>query len=125
MILADSCVWIEWFADGPNASAYEADLEGPVLVPPIVLAEVTRWFLRERGADELRRVQAQLVAKQVHPMTAAIGNLAGELGVRHGLAMADAIVYAHAVASGTSLVTQDAHFRGLAGVDLRPGLRAT
>lgn len=120
MVVADSCVWIEWFVDGPNADAYAPFVEGDVVVPPLVLAEVTRWFLRERGEEDLRRVQAVMMSCRVEPMTAAIGNLAGELGHHHRLAMADAVIYAHALTLGIPLVTQDEHFRELPGVQWFP-----
>jgi predicted nucleic acid-binding protein len=116
MVLADSCLWIEWLTDGPNAPLCEDIVEGDVAVVPIVLAEVTRWFLRERGRDDLVRVQGLLMKRPVVPMTSAVGNLAGELGVIHGLAMADAIIYAHAQMLRVDLATQDEHFRGLPGV---------
>ena len=120
MSLADSCVWIEWFTDGPNAGKYAPLLNGDVVVTPLVLAEVSRWILRERGEDAMTRVQALLMSRVVEPMTAAVGNLAGELGHRRGLAMADAVIYAHAVTLGIPLVTQDEHFRGLPDVEWVP-----
>jgi predicted nucleic acid-binding protein len=120
LVLADSCVWIELFADGPNAARYALLLDGGVLVPPIVAAEVRRWFLRERGESDAARVCAALMSGIPVEATAAVGFLAADLGVAHQLAMADAFVLAHAHAASAELVTQDAHFLGLPGVRYVP-----
>jgi predicted nuclease of predicted toxin-antitoxin system len=45
---------------------------------------------------------------------------AAELGVRHGLPMADSIIYATAQASGSILWTQGSDFEGLVGVRYSP-----
>jgi hypothetical protein len=46
MNLVDSCGWLEYFADGPNADFYGAALEdtGSLLLPTICLLEVFNVF---------------------------------------------------------------------------------
>ncbi len=46
MNLVDSCGWLEYFADGPNADFYAPALEDPgaLLVPSICLVEVFKPF---------------------------------------------------------------------------------
>ena len=53
---------------------------------------------------------------QVVPLTESIAFLAADLSLRHGLAMADAIVYATAQDQGTKVVTGDADLKDLPGV---------
>ena len=45
---------------------------------------------------------------------------AATLGIRHQLAMADAAMYAMALAHQATLWTQDADYQGLAGVEYVP-----
>ncbi|MGH7233753.1 MAG: PIN domain-containing protein, partial [Nitrospiraceae bacterium] len=49
-------------------------------------------------------------------LTESIAYLAADLSLRHGLAMADAIVYATAKDQDTDLVTGDADLKDLPGV---------
>jgi predicted nucleic acid-binding protein len=58
----------------------------------------------------------RLNATQVIPLTQSIALLAADLSLRHGLAMADAIVYATAQDQGAEVVTGDADLKDLPGV---------
>ena len=51
MNLVDSCGWLEYFADGPNADFYAAAIEdtGSLLVPTICLIEVFKRVFQQRG----------------------------------------------------------------------------
>ncbi len=53
MNLVDSCGWLEYFADGPQADFYAAALEDPgsLIVPTICLLEVFKRVLQQRGED--------------------------------------------------------------------------
>lgn len=55
---------------------------------------------------------------QVVPLDESLAIEAADLSLAHGLAMADAIVYATALRQGATLVTSDADFDGLADVVL-------
>lgn len=122
MQVVDSGGWIAWLTDDPRAERYANALTAPrtVLVPTIVLCEVCRWVQREQGEPQALRVAAAMQQCEVVVLDAAVALLAADLGLRHKLAMADALVYAHAQARGVPLLTSDAHFGGLAGVDYQP-----
>lgn len=120
MQLVDSCGWIAWLTDDLRAQHYAVPLADPanVIVPTMVLAEVARWVQRERGEAFALSVAAAMQQCPVVPLDAAIALLAAELGLRHRLAMADAVIYAHAQTLQVPLLTSDGHFAGLDGVQL-------
>jgi predicted nucleic acid-binding protein len=122
MRLVDTSAWIEWFIDGPLAR----DLAGKIptqqecLVPTIVQHELRKWFLRERGEDTADQVIAFTELCVVVPLDTRLALEAADVAREHGLATADAIIYASALAAGAELVTCDAHFTGLPDVILFP-----
>jgi len=52
----------------------------------------------------------------VRPLDTRIALSAADLSTQYKLAMADAVVYASALAAGGQLLTSDAHFAGLPNV---------
>jgi predicted nucleic acid-binding protein len=58
----------------------------------------------------------QLGAGHVVQLTKSIAYLAADMSLRHGLAMADAIVYATAKDQAADVVTGDADLKDLPGV---------
>jgi predicted nucleic acid-binding protein len=116
--VVDSSGWLEFFADGPLAESYAAHLAdlAQVLTPVIVLYEVYRWLKRERGEEEALIAAAQIAKTQVVPVTVTLALTAADLGLEHGLPMADSLVYATAMSTGAELITSDADFASLPGV---------
>jgi toxin FitB len=114
----DSSAWLEYFADGPNAEHFAAVIESPalLLVPSITLLEVFKRISQQR--DEAIALQCVAVMQQstVVDLDAALAIRAASLGQRHGLPLADSIIYATAQSAGAIVWTQDADFEGLAGV---------
>jgi len=124
VILVDSSGWIEHLIDGPLADAYAEHLaSAELLVPTIVLYEVCKFVQREVSAEQAVVVAARLKEQQVVPLDETLALEAADLSLQHGLAMADAIVYATARAMGATLVTSDVDFAALPGVQYlaRPG----
>jgi predicted nucleic acid-binding protein len=116
--LVDSSGWLEFFSDGPRAGEYEehlGDLD-QVLTPTLVVYEVYRWMKRQRSEEEALVAVAQLDKSHLLPLTATIALTAADLSLEHGLAMADAIVYASGVLNQAPVVTSDSDFAGLPGV---------
>jgi len=68
-----------------------------------------------RDVSEERAVEAVSALRQatVAPIDAPLALQAADLSLAHGLAMADALVYATALRFGATLVTGDADFQGL------------
>jgi predicted nucleic acid-binding protein len=62
-------------------------------------------------------VAAQLEKTRVVPLNSTIALTAADLGLEHGLAMADSIVYATAVVNDVELTTSDRDFSALPGVE--------
>ena len=117
-VLLDSSGWIEFFTDGPLAERYASYLSPrhQLITPTIVLHEVYKKIKRERGEETALLFAGRLTATQVIPLTDSIAFLAADLSLRHGLAMADAIVYATAKDQEAEVVTGDADLKDLPGV---------
>ncbi|MFO0733281.1 MAG: type II toxin-antitoxin system VapC family toxin [Nitrospiraceae bacterium] len=106
------------FIDGPLADRYAAYLSAryEVVTPTIVLYEVYKKVKRERGEETALSIAGRLNATRVIPLTDSIAYLAADLSLRHGLAMADAIIYATAQDQGAEVITGDADLKDLPGV---------
>ena len=120
MVLVDTSAWIEWLigsATGDRLAEHLPD-QAVWLVPTIVQLELAKWLSREVGEDKADQVIAFTQVCHVVPLDTEIALAAAEAGRAHGLATADAIIYATARRFGATLLTCDAHFQGLPGVTL-------
>ena len=126
MNLVDTCVWVELFADTSTGRRYRRLFETPaqVLVPTLVLFELRRWALRELGDAEADRVIAATRNAHIVPLGEPIALIAADLTVRYKLPALDALIYATALHHGATLVTCDAHFESLPGVEYQAKLAA-
>ncbi len=117
-VVLDSSGWIEFFTGGPLADRYAAYLAPryQLITPTVVLYEVYKKIKRERGEEVALLFVGRLNATQVVQLTESIAYLAADLSLRHGLAMADAIVYATAKDQDAEVVTGDADLKDLSGV---------
>lgn len=119
MRVVDTSAWIEWLtgsAAGRSLAKRIPDKPN-CLVPTIVQLELAKWLVRELGEDRADQVIAYTQKCVVVPLDTRIALLAAELHRRHKLATADAIVYATAQYLGAELLTCDAHFEHLLGVE--------
>lgn len=116
--LIDSSGWIEFFTGGPLAERYASYLKDrtQLITPTIVLYEVYKKIKRERGEEVALLAAGQLKATQVISLTDSIALLAADLSLHHGLAMADAIVYATSRDQEARLATSDSDLKDLLGV---------
>jgi len=119
-VLVDSCGWVEYLTDGPLAKRFAAAIEriDEVEIPTIVQYEVYKWVCRERDEKLAFKIIGHMEQSSIRPLDTRTALLAADLSAAHGLAMADAIVYAHAKVENVPLVTSDGHFEGLSGVDV-------
>lgn len=122
MNVVDSCGWLEFIADGPNASFFEAALtDVPNLaVPAITVYEVCKRILVQRGQPFADRAAAALHRGKVLHLDADGMRLAAIASVEHKLAMADAIIWQTAQQQKAKLFTQDADLKDAPGVHYRP-----
>jgi predicted nucleic acid-binding protein len=122
MVLVDTSAWIEWLTGSPNGEALSERLpqQSDWLVPTMVQLELAKWLTREVGEDKADQVIAFTQVCQVVPLDTEIALAAADVCRTHKLATADAIILATAQTRGATLLTCDAHFEGLPGVDFVP-----
>ena len=122
MVLVDTSAWIEWLIGSPTGEALSERLpeQSDWLVPTMVQLELAKWLTREVGEDKADQVIAFTQVCQVIPLDTEIALAAADACRTHKLASADAIIFATAQARGATLLTCDAHFEGLPGVDFVP-----
>ena len=115
MILVDSSGWIEYLAERPLADAFAPYLEGdePLLVSTIEIYEIYKVVRRDLDEERAVEAVAALRGATVESVDETLALEAADLSLRHGLAMADSIIYATARRHGATLVTADTDFEGL------------
>jgi predicted nucleic acid-binding protein len=121
MNVVDSSAWLEYFADGPNASFFAEPIEDidALVVPTLILFDVFKRVLQLR--DENAALQAVAVMQQgdIVDLGAPIALNAARLSVDLKLPMADSLILATARQYSAKLWTQDADFKGMRGVQYR------
>jgi len=121
MNVIDSSAWLEYFANGPNAAFFAPAIEktSDLLVPSLTLCEVFKRVLQQR--DEGHALQAVAVMEQgsVIDLDAPLALIAARTSIEHRLPLADSVVLATARTHDAVLWTQDADFKGMAGVEYR------
>jgi predicted nucleic acid-binding protein len=119
MVLIDTCGWIESFVKGPLTRVFSPYLQcvEDVLVPTIVQCELYRWARRERGDHYAAEVVSFLNSSKVIVLDTELAMLAGEVSAQYRLALADSIILATALKHKARLVTCDAHFESISGVE--------
>lgn len=117
MNIVDSSAWLEYFADGPNASVFAKPIEATrsLLVPTLSLFEVFKRVCQQRNEDEALRAIAVMEQGKVVDLDRATALEAARLSIAHRIAMADSIMLATAQRNRATLWTQDADFDGLPG----------
>jgi toxin FitB len=116
--LIDSSAWLEYFAAGPQAQHLTAAIEDVerLLVPTIVLVEVTRRVMQQRDEDTALQIAAVLHQGQIVPLDSGIALSAAHFGGVHKLPLADSIIFATAKQFDATIWTLDAAFKDLPGV---------
>ncbi len=119
MNVVDSSGWLEYFADGPNATFFAPAIQKPseLVVPTISLYEVFKRVLQQRDETQALRAIATMEQGFVADLTASIALSAAKISTETKLPMADGIMLATARAFDSVLWTQDADFEGM--VDVR------
>ena len=112
--VVDSSAWLEYLTGGVHATHFAAAIEDSrhLVVPVIVLYEVFKKVLRERGEQQALQVAGAMHAGKVVPVDAALALDAA----RYPLPLADSLIYATAQRLGALVWTQDDDFKDLPGV---------
>ena len=112
--VVDSSAWLEYLTNGAQAQKFAAAIEDSehLVVPAIVLYEVFKKVLRERGEQPALQVAAAMHAGTIIPVDAALALNAA----RYAMPLADSLIYATAQQMGAVVWTQDDDFSGLPNV---------
>ena len=90
----------------------------------ISLYEVSKYVTREAGEADAQEVLAFIRNYPVIAVTEDLALHAADLSAIHQLAMADALIYATALANNATLWTQDVDFKDLPDVLYFPKIKS-
>jgi predicted nucleic acid-binding protein len=118
MNLVDSCGWLEYLADGPNATFFASAIENTeeLLVPTICIFEVFKRVLQQRGEDSALQSAALMQQGQVIDLDSGTAVTAAKIGHEIKLPLADAVIVATARIHHAVIWTQDADLKAVEGV---------
>lgn len=118
MNVVDSCGWLEYFSDGPNAKEFSAPLQDTanLIVPTLSMYEVFKVVLRERGEDAALQAVAIMKQGKEIDLTSNLAIQAAKLSSELKMPMADSIILKTAQAYQAIVWTQDDDFEGVEGV---------
>ncbi len=118
MNVVDSSGWLEYFADGPNASFFAPAITqtDALIVPAISLYEVFKRVLQQRSEADALQAVAVMMQGHVVNLDSTLALSAAKLSVDLKLPMADSIILATARHYAATVWTQDADFKDLEGV---------
>ena len=118
MNVVDSCGWLEYFADGPNADFFAPVIEnlGELIVPSISVYEIFKRVLQQRGESDALQAVAVLTEGRVVELDVTLALSAARISVEYKLPMADSVILATVRAYKATLWTQDEDFKGLEDV---------
>ena len=120
MSLVDSSGWIEYLAARPVADAFAPSIAGdePLVSSSIQIYEIYKVIRRDVSEERAIESVSALRCTTIEPVAESLALEAADLSLEHGLAMADAIIFATAARHRAELITADADFKGLPGVTL-------
>ncbi len=121
MNVVDSCGWLEYFANGPNAVFFAPIIENEkkLIVPQVVVYEVTRRLVQQRGEQAAQLALEFLGKGRLMGLDEAGLCRAAIAAAQYKLAMADALIWQTAVTHGAQVYTQDAAFKDVPNVVYR------
>jgi len=116
--IVDSCGWLEYLADGPNAGFFAKAIEDTrhLIVPAICIYEVFKVVCRQRGEEDALQAVALMYQGNVVAIDETLALSAAQLGMQLNLPMADSIILAVARARKAQIFTQDADFKSIHGI---------
>jgi predicted nucleic acid-binding protein len=121
MNVVDSSAWLEYFANGPNASYFAPAVEdvGALIVPSLTIYEVFRRVFQQAGESRALHAVAAMQQGRVVDLDERIALSAARVSLECKLPLADSVVLATARAFSATLWTQDEDFKGLPDVQYR------
>lgn len=118
MNVVDSCGWLEYFANGPNAGFFAASIEDTknLLVPVICVFEVFKRIYQQRGEDAALQAIALMHQGEIVALDGSSVLQAAKCSIDQGLPMADSIILSVALSRQATLWTQDKDFEKIEGI---------
>jgi predicted nucleic acid-binding protein len=118
MNIVDSSGWLEYFAEGDNASFFAPIIEDTerLIVPVICIYEVFKRLITQRGENTALVHIGDMHQGQIADLTDSIALQAAKISTEQKIAMADSIIFATARAYNATLWTQDADFEDISEV---------
>jgi predicted nucleic acid-binding protein len=121
MNVVDSSAWLEYLANGPDASFFAKAIEDTqqLIVPTLSLFEVFKRVLEQRGEGDALQAVAVMRQGMVVDLDGAIVLRGAKLSLEYRLPMADSVMLATARSYDATVWTQDADFENVLGVQYR------
>ena len=118
MNVIDSSGWLEYLADGTNASFFAPAIEDQarLVVPSLSIYEVFKRVVQQRTEGLAFQAVAAMQQGLVVDLSTTLSLSAARLSIDHSLPLADSVMLATARAYEATLWTQDADFEGLEDV---------
>ena len=118
MNIVDSCGWLEYLANGPNADFFAPAIEnlGELIVPSLSIYEVFKRVLQQRGEADALQAAAIMQQGVVVDLDAGIALGAARISATMKLPMSDSVMLATARTYSATLWTQDADLQNVRGV---------
>ncbi|MBI5787520.1 MAG: type II toxin-antitoxin system VapC family toxin [Candidatus Schekmanbacteria bacterium] len=118
MNLVDSCGWLEYFADAPNADFFALPIEDTenLIVPSICILEVFKRVLQQRGEEAAFQAAFLMQQGKVVDLDVSIALSAAGISADLKLPLADSVILATAQTCNAVIWTQDADFADIEGV---------
>ncbi len=120
--ILDSSAWLECLDEGPNTPHFAPIIakHPDIIVPAIIITEIRKVVLREKGTEQAEMITRSLLASHVIPIDESIAVSAADLASKHKLPLVDSLIYATTLAHKATLWTQDDDFKGLPHVKYFP-----
>lgn len=118
MNLVDSSGWLEYFADGKNASFFAPAIENTklLLVSSVNCYEVFKRIAQQRDENAAMQAIAVMQEGAVVDLTSDLAIVAAKITLDLKLPLADSVILATARMNQAIVWTQDSDFDGIAGV---------
>ena len=118
MNIIDSSFWIEYFTDGKYADFVEKTINDcdNLLIPTVIISEVFKWILREKGEMEAIAAVSSMKTGKVVDLTEEIAINSAYYSLKNILAFADSLIFSTVNFYDATLYTLDKHFKGLDNV---------
>jgi toxin FitB len=115
MNVVDSCGWLEFFADGPNASIFTGPIENTkeLIIPSLSIYEVFKRILQQRTEGEALQAIALMEQGHIIELDSRLAVLAAHISIDNHLTMADSIMLSTSIAYNAIFWTQDSHFENI------------